>query len=111
MPRSGHVERLFHGANLAIQVGYRLGGVQPEKSLSQEAIEIQVDYRLGDPATDSRAVWFLGDGATADRLAYRPGDRVGAADGAIVRDAMFGVDRRTGERINARVRRKGLLSV
>ena len=105
MPRSGHVDRLFHGANLAIQVGYRLGGVQPEKSLSQEALETQVDYRLGDPGSDSRAVWFLGDGATADRLAYRPGDRVGPTDGAIVRDAMFGIDRRTGQRINARVRR------
>jgi conjugative relaxase-like TrwC/TraI family protein len=105
MPRSGHVDRLFHGANLAIQVGYRLGGVQPEKSLSQEAIEIQVDYRLGDTRTDSRAVWFLGDGATAELLAYRPGDRVGPTDGVIVRDAMFGIDRRTGQRINARVRR------
>lgn len=94
-----------HGANLAIQVGYRLGGIRPEKSLSQQAIEIQVDYRLGDTATDSRAVWFLGDGATAELLLYRPGDRVSAADGVIVRDAMFGIDRRTGECINARVRR------
>lgn len=93
-----------HGANLAVQVGYRLGGIRPEKSLSQ-AIEIQVDYRLGDTATDSRAVWFLGDGATADLLRYRPGDRVSAADGPIVRDAMFGVDRRTGECINVRMRR------
>ncbi len=105
MPRSGHLDRLRHGANLAIQVGYRLGGIRPEKSLSQQAIELQVDYRLGDPGTDSRAVWFLGDGATAELLGYRPGDRVSAADGAIVRDAMFGIDRRKGGCINARIRR------
>ena len=105
MPRSGHLDRLFHGTNLAIQVGYRLGGIRPQTSLSQQAIEIQVDYRLGDPGTDSRAVWFLGDGPTAELLRYRPGDRVTAADGAIVRDAMFGIDRRTGERMNRRMRR------
>jgi len=105
MPRSGHLDRMFHGTNLAIQVGYRLGGIRPSTSLSQQAIEIQVDYRLGDPGTDSRAVWFLGDGPTAELLAYRPGDRVTASDGAIVRDAMFGIDRRTGERVNMRMRR------
>lgn len=105
MPRSGHLDRLRHGTNLAIQVGYRLGGIRPATSLSQQALELQVDYRLGDAGTDSRAVWFLGDGATAERLLYRPGGRVTAADGAIVRDAMFGIDRRTGACINDRVRR------
>lgn len=105
MPRSGHLDRMFHGTNLAIQVGYRLGGIRPQPSLSQQAIEIQVDYRLGDPGTDSRAVWFLGDGPTAQLLRYRPGDRVTAADGVIVRDAMFGIDRQTGERVNRRMRR------
>lgn len=105
MPRNGHLDRLRHGANLAIQVGYRLGGIRPDKSLSQQAIETQVDYRLGDTVTDSRAVWFLGDGATAELLLYRPGERVTATDGAIVRDAMFGIDRRTGACINDRVRR------
>ena len=86
MPRSGHLDRMFHGTNLAIQVGYRLGGIRPQTSLSQQAIEIQVDYRLGDPGTDSRAVWFLGDGPTADLPALptrgprhrgRRGDRAG----------------------------------
>lgn len=105
MPRSGHLDRLFHGTNLAIQVGYRLGGIRPQTSLSQQVIEMQVDYRLGDTRTDSRAVWFLGAGPTAELLHYRPGDRVTATDGAIVRDAMFGIDRRTGGHVNRRMRR------
>jgi conjugative relaxase-like TrwC/TraI family protein len=105
MPRSGHVDPLKHGTNLMVQVGYRLGGVRPEKTLSQVAQEIQVDYRLGDTAVDSRCVWFLGNGPTAALLAYRPGDRVTAADGAIVREAMFGIDRRTGEQVNVTMRR------
>ena len=54
---------------------------------------------------DSRQVWFLGSGGTADLLAYRPGERLTAADGQIVRDAMFGIDRATGERIRVRMER------
>ena len=75
MPRSGHVQKLKNGTALAAQIGYRLSGVQAGKSASQQWQERQVDYRLGDGAVDSRRVWFLGSGATAVRLAYRPGQR------------------------------------
>ena len=81
MARSGHWTTLKHGADLAAQVGYRLGGVTPSKSLSREMQEAQVDYRLSDDAVDSRQVWFLGHGVTAMHLKYRPGERVTAADG------------------------------
>ncbi len=80
-------------------MGYRLGGVTPERSLSQADQERQIDYRLGAGAVDSRQVWFLGSGGTASLLGYRPGERVRPDDAQIVRDAMFGIDRRTGERI------------
>lgn len=105
MPRSGHVDLLPHGADLAARVGYRLGGIRPEKSLSRQALERQVDYRLGAGSVDSRQVWFLGSGGTARLLGYRPGERVTAADGSIVRDAMFGIDRTTGERVRVKTER------
>jgi conjugative relaxase-like TrwC/TraI family protein len=96
---------LAHGADLGAQVGYRLGGITPDKSASVAVQEAQVDYRLGQDSVDSRQVWFLGAGVTAQRLEYRPGERVTAADGRIVRDAMYGIDRRTGERIRVRTER------
>ncbi|MDI1289173.1 MAG: relaxase domain-containing protein, partial [bacterium] len=96
---------LKHGTGLAAQVGYRLSGATPEKSASRIAQERQVDYRLGAGAVDSRRVWFLGSGATADRLDYRPGEVLQAADGQVVRDAMFGIDRVTGQRIAIKTRR------
>lgn len=99
MARNGHCTTLAHGTDLAAQVGYRLGGIDPGRSLSRRAQEAQVDYRLGAGGVDSRQVWFLGSGATAERLAYRPGELVTAADGAVVRDAMFGIDRATGRRV------------
>jgi conjugative relaxase-like TrwC/TraI family protein len=102
MARQGHCQPLHHGSELAVQVGYRLGGISPQRSLSQAVQERQIAYRLGGGAVDSRQVWFLGAGGTAERLGYRPGERVSAADSAIVRDAMFGIDRRTGERIPLR---------
>lgn len=105
MARSGHCQMLAHGADLGAQVGYRLGGITPDKSASLQVQEAQIDYRLGDGTVDSRQVWFLGDGVTAQRLEYRPGERVTAADGRIVRDAMYGVDRRSGERIRVRKER------
>lgn len=95
---------LKHGTGLAAQVGYRLSGATPEKSASRLAQERQVDYRLGSGAVDSRRVWFLGSGATAERLDYRPGEVLRAADGQVVRDAMFGIDRATGERIAVKTR-------
>ena len=104
MARSGHVQVLKHGTGLAAQVGYRLSGATPEKSASRQAQERQVDYRLGNRAVDSRRVWFLGSGATAERLAYRPGEVLRASDGQVVRDAMFGIDRSTGERIAVKTR-------
>lgn len=99
MPRNGHLTKLAHGTDLPAQVGYRLAGIDPGRSLSKRAQEAQVDYRLGEGRVDSRQVWFLGSGATAAQLDYRPGERLTAADGAIVRDAMFGIDRRTGLRV------------
>lgn len=96
---------LAHGADLGAQVGYRLGGITPDKSASVAAQEAQVDYRLGEESVDSRQVWFLGSGVTAEHLAYRPGERVTPSDGRIVRQAMFGIDRRTGERIRVRTER------
>jgi len=105
MPRSGHVDPLAHGSELAARVGYRLGGIRPEKTLSRRALERRVDYRLGAGSVDSRQVWFLGSGGTAALLGYRPGERVSAADGRIVRDAMFGIDRATGERIRVKAER------
>lgn len=105
MARSGHCQMLAHGADLGAQVGYRLGGITPDKSASVAAQEAQVDYRLGEESVDSREVWFLGSGVTAEHLAYRPGERVTAADGRIVREAMFGIDRRSGERIRVRTER------
>jgi len=96
---------LAHGADLGAQVGYRLGGITPDKSASVAAQEAQVDYRLGEDSADSRQVWFLGSGVTAEHLAYRPGERVTPADGRIVREAMFGIDRQTGERIRVRTER------
>ena len=65
---------------------------------------MQVDYRIGVGVVDSRRVWFLGSGATAIRLEYRPGELLRASDGQVVRDAMFGIDRRTGERITINTR-------
>ena len=105
MPRSGHVQPLPHGSDLAARVGYRLGGITPEKTLSRRSQERQIDYRLGAGSVDSRQVWFLGSGGTAALLKYRPGERVAASDGRIVRDAMFGIDRRTGERIRVKMER------
>jgi len=105
MARSGHCQMLVHGADLGAQVGYRLGGITPDKSASVDAQEAQVDYRLGADSVDSRQVWFLGKGATAERLAYRPGELVTASDGRIVRDAMYGIDRESGERIRVRTQR------
>jgi conjugative relaxase-like TrwC/TraI family protein len=102
MARQGHCLPLRHGSELAARVGYRLGGITPGRSLSQEDQERQISYRLGSGSVDSRQVWFLGRGGTADLLAYRPGERVTPADAAIVRDAMFGIDRRTGVRIPLR---------
>jgi conjugative relaxase-like TrwC/TraI family protein len=99
MARQGHCDSFPHGSLLATQVGYRLGGVTPHRSLSQADQERQIDYRLGAGAVDSRQVWFLGAGGTASLLGYRPGERVTPADAWIVRDAMFGIDRWTGERI------------
>lgn len=99
MARNGHLTTLAHGTDLPAQVGYRLAGIDPGRSLSRQAQEAQVDYRLGDGSVDSRQVWFLGCGATAAHLGYRPGEQVTAADGAIVRGAMFGIDRATGERV------------
>ena len=105
MPRSGHVQPLPHGSDLAARVGYRLGGITPEKTLSRLSQERQIDYRLGAGSVDSRQVWFLGSGGTAALLGYRPGERVTAEEGRIVRDAMFGIDRRTGERIRVKMER------
>lgn len=99
MPRNGHLTKLAHGTDLPAQVGYRLAGIDPGRSLSRRAQEAQVDYRLGEGRVDSRQVWFLGSGATAAQLEYWPGEQLTAADGAIVRDAMFGIDRRTGMRV------------
>lgn len=105
MARSGHCQMLAHGADLGAQVGYRLGGITPDKSASVAAQEAQIDYRLGEESVDSRQVWFLGSGVTAEHLAYRPGERVTPADGRIVREAMFGIDRRNGERVRVRTER------
>lgn len=105
MARSGHCQMLAHGADLGAQVGYRLGGITPDKSASVAAQEAQIDYRLGEESVDSRQVWFLGSGVTAEHLGYRPGERVTPADGRIVRQAMFGIDRRTGERVRVRTER------
>lgn len=105
MARSGHVQVLKHGTGLAAQVGYRLSGSTPEKSASRISQERQVDYRLGAGAVDSRRVWFLGSGATAERLGYQPGQVLRASDGQVVRDAMFGIDRITGQRIAIKTRR------
>jgi conjugative relaxase-like TrwC/TraI family protein len=99
MARNGHLTKLAHGTDLPAQVGYRLAGIDPGRSLSRQAQEAQVDYRLGDGSVDSRQVWFLGSGGTAAHLGYRPGERLTASDGAIVRDAMFGIDRTTGLRV------------
>lgn len=99
MARQGRCDTFKHGSELASQVGYRLGGITPEKSLSRADQERQIDYRIGSGSVDSRQVWFLGSGGTAAQLGYRPGERVCEADGSIVRDAMFGIDRRTGKRI------------
>jgi conjugative relaxase-like TrwC/TraI family protein len=99
MARQGHCDSFPHGSLLAAQVGYRLGGVTPNRSLSQADQERQIDYRLGAGAVDSRQVWFLGSGGTASLLGYRPGERVTPEDAQVVRDAMFGMDRLTGERI------------
>ena len=96
MARSGHCQMLAHGADLGAQVGYRLSGITPHKSASVAAQEAQIDYRLGPESVDSRQVWFLGVGVTAERLAYRPGDQLTVADGRIVREAMYGIDRETG---------------
>lgn len=96
---------LAHGADLGAQVGYRLGGITPDKSASLAAQEAQIDYRLGEESVDSRQVWFLGASLTAEHLAYRPGERVTSADVRIVREAMFGIDRQTGERIRVRTER------
>lgn len=104
MARSGHVQLIKHGTGLAAQVNYRLSGIRPPTSLSQERQERQVDYRIGVGVVDSRRVWFLGSGATAIRLEYRPGELLRASDGQVVRDAMFGIDRRTGERITINTR-------
>jgi len=98
MARSGHCTTLAHGTDLPAQVGYRLAGIDPGRSLSRQAQEAQIDYRLGTGSVDSRQVWFLGSGATAERMAYRPGELLTSSDGVIVRDAMFGIDRATGER-------------
>ena len=105
MARSGHVQMLSHGADLGAQVGYRLGGITPNKSASVVAQEAQVDYRLGQETVDSRQVWFLGNGATAAHLQYRPGERLTVADGRIVRNAMYGIDPATGERARVRTER------
>lgn len=105
MARSGHCQPLPHGSELAAQVGYRLSGMTPDRSLSTADQERQIDYRLGDTSVDSRQVWYLGDGETAARLGYRPGHQLTAADGRIVRDAMFGIDRTTGERVRIRQER------
>lgn len=99
MARNGHVTTLAHGTDLPAQVGYRLAGIDPGRSLSRQAQEAQIDYRLGDGSVDSRQVWFLGSGATAAHLGYRPGEQLTAANGAIVRDAIFGFDRTTGRRV------------
>ena len=99
MARNGHLTTLAHGTDLPAQVGYRLAGIDPGRSLSRREQEAQIDYRLGDGGVDSRQVWFLGSGATATQLAYRPGEQLTPADGAIVRDAMFGIDRTTGLRV------------
>ena len=104
MARSGHVQPIKHGTGLAAQVNYRLSGIRPQKSFSQARQEVQVDYRIGVGVVDSRRVWFLGSGATAIRLEYRPGELLRASDGQVVRDAMFGIDRRTGERITINTR-------
>ena len=105
MARSGHCQMLAHGADLGAQVGYRLSGITPDKSASVAAQEAQIDYRLGPESVDSRQVWFLGAGVTAERLAYRPGDQLTVADGRIVREAMYGIDRQTGERVRVRTER------
>lgn len=105
MAREGHCQPLPHGSELAAQVGYRLSGMTPDKSASRIDQERQIDYRIGSGSVDSRQVWFLGGGATAEHLAYRPGEQLTDADGSIVRDAMFGIDRRTGERIRVREER------
>ena len=102
MARQGHCQKLPHGSELAAQVGYRLGGMTPDRSLSRADQERQIDYRLGSGAVDSRQVWFLGSGGTADLLEYRPGQLVTPFHGQIVRDAMFGIDRRSGERTRVR---------
>ena len=99
MARNGHCTTLAHGTDLPAQVGYRLAGIDPGRSLSRQAQEAQIDYRLGTGSVDSRQVWFLGSGATAERMAYRPGELVTSSDGVIVREAMFGIDCATGERI------------
>ncbi len=105
MARSGHCQVLANGADLGAQVGYRLGGITPDKSASVAAQEAQIDYRLGEDSVDSRQVWFLGEGVTAAHLGYRPGERVGAADGRLVRDAMYGIDPETGEKVRVQMQR------
>ena len=105
MARSGHCQPLPHGSELAAQVGYRLSGTTPDRSLSTADQERQIDYRLGDTGVDSRQVWYLGSGGTATRLGYRPGEQLTAADGQVVRDAMFGIDRATGERVRIKQER------
>ena len=72
MARSGHCEMLAHGAELGARVGYRLGGVTPDRSASVAAQEAQVDYRLGTDSVDSRQVWFLAPNPSAVKSAALP---------------------------------------
>ena len=62
----------------------------------QEEDGIRVRVRSG-----GFEVWKKGKALLGSRL----GERVGASDGRIVRDAMFGTDRRTGERIRVKMER------
>ena len=72
MARSGHCEMLAHGAELGARVGYRLGGVTPDRSASVTAQEAQIDYRLGTDSVDSRQVWFLAPNPSAVKSAALP---------------------------------------
>lgn len=103
MPRNGHVDRLPHGPDLGARVEYRLSGITPVPDRMSPDQRAQIDYRIGDHQVDSRAVWFLGTGPTADHLRYRPGDRVTPADEVVVRAAMFGIDPNTGQRNRVRM--------
>ncbi len=94
----GNVTVIKHGLAGTAQVRYRLAGTTVERDAQGREKAItpeQVAYRLGHQA-DSRKVVFIGAGGTAERLGYRPGEQLTAADQQTVERAMAGRNVETG---------------